>query len=175
MAKENRLWGAERIRGELLKLGLRVCKRTVQKYMRGVRIQPLSIVDNSFTPSLLDNSSRPGLWYPLNFPCFEYHRVRIRMTHHVFVLLLLCVLLISVARLCFLCWPHHGPVRLTAAKGSRLPRRLQPRSPDDCPACRLVSTPSSSAGQAPAPVGPWSEVKSRRGAAFPHRHPRLRL
>ena len=37
MAKDNRLWGAERIRGELLKLGLRVCKRTVQKYMRGVR------------------------------------------------------------------------------------------------------------------------------------------
>ena len=37
MATNNRLWGAERIRGELLKLGLRVCKRTVQKYMRGVR------------------------------------------------------------------------------------------------------------------------------------------
>jgi hypothetical protein len=37
VARENRLWGAERIRGELLKLGLRVCKRTVQKYMRGVR------------------------------------------------------------------------------------------------------------------------------------------
>ena len=37
MAKDNRLWGAERIRGELLKLGLRVCKRTIQKYMRKVR------------------------------------------------------------------------------------------------------------------------------------------
>jgi len=37
MAKENRLWGAERIRGELLKLGMRVCKRTIQKYMRNVR------------------------------------------------------------------------------------------------------------------------------------------
>jgi putative transposase len=37
MATENRLWGAERIRGELLKLGLHVCKRTIQKYMRGVR------------------------------------------------------------------------------------------------------------------------------------------
>ena len=31
MARENRLWGAERIRGELAKLGLRVSKRTVQK------------------------------------------------------------------------------------------------------------------------------------------------
>jgi hypothetical protein len=37
MAVQNRLWGAERIRGELLKLGIRVCKRTIQKYMRGVR------------------------------------------------------------------------------------------------------------------------------------------
>ena len=35
MARENRLWGAERIRGELLKLGTRVAKRTVQRYMRG--------------------------------------------------------------------------------------------------------------------------------------------
>jgi len=39
MATENRLWGAERIRGELLKLGIRVCKRTIQKYMRTVRTQ----------------------------------------------------------------------------------------------------------------------------------------
>ena len=37
MASNNRLWGAERIRGELLKLGLRVCTRTIQKYMRHVR------------------------------------------------------------------------------------------------------------------------------------------
>ena len=37
MARENPLWGAERIRGELLKLGIRVCKRTIQKYMRTVR------------------------------------------------------------------------------------------------------------------------------------------
>jgi putative transposase len=37
MAKENRLWGAERIRGELLKLGVRVSKRTIQKYMPKVR------------------------------------------------------------------------------------------------------------------------------------------
>jgi putative transposase len=37
MAANNRLWGAERIRGELLKLDIRVCKRTIQKYMRPVR------------------------------------------------------------------------------------------------------------------------------------------
>src|SRR5215468_1224647 len=40
MATDNRLWGAERIRGELLKLGIRVCKRTIQKYMRTVRTKP---------------------------------------------------------------------------------------------------------------------------------------
>jgi hypothetical protein len=37
MARNNRLWGAERIRGELLKLDIHVCKRTIQKYMRQVR------------------------------------------------------------------------------------------------------------------------------------------
>ena len=37
IARDNRLWGAERIRGELLKLGIRVCKRTIQKYMRAAR------------------------------------------------------------------------------------------------------------------------------------------
>jgi len=37
LAAENRLWGAERIRGELHKLGIRVGKRTVQRYMRAAR------------------------------------------------------------------------------------------------------------------------------------------
>ena len=37
MAANNRLWGAERIRGELLKLEIRVSKRTIQKYMKHVR------------------------------------------------------------------------------------------------------------------------------------------
>jgi putative transposase len=37
MAAHNRLWGAERIHGELLKLDIRVSKRTIQKYMRQVR------------------------------------------------------------------------------------------------------------------------------------------
>ena len=34
MAADNQTWGAERIRGELLKLGIKVSKRTVQKYMK---------------------------------------------------------------------------------------------------------------------------------------------
>ena len=37
LAKENLSWGAERIRGELLKLKIKVSKSTIQKYMNQVR------------------------------------------------------------------------------------------------------------------------------------------
>lgn len=37
MARNNELWGAERIRGELLKLGIRRAKTTIQRYMRAMR------------------------------------------------------------------------------------------------------------------------------------------
>ena len=37
MAASNRLWGADRIRGELLKLGIPVAKRTIQRHMRQAR------------------------------------------------------------------------------------------------------------------------------------------
>jgi transposase InsO family protein len=36
-AAANPLWGAERIRGELVKLDIHVAKRTIQKYLRGAR------------------------------------------------------------------------------------------------------------------------------------------
>jgi len=36
MARNNRLWGAERIRGELLKFGIHLAKRTIPKYLRRV-------------------------------------------------------------------------------------------------------------------------------------------
>ena len=43
MAWENRLWGAERIRGELLKRGVTVAKHTIQTYITRVRpAQPTS-------------------------------------------------------------------------------------------------------------------------------------
>src|SRR5262249_1428973 len=35
MAAENRLWGAPRIHGELVKLGIAVSERTVSRYLRG--------------------------------------------------------------------------------------------------------------------------------------------
>ena len=37
MASPNCIWGSERIRGELLKLGFRVSKRTIQKYIQALR------------------------------------------------------------------------------------------------------------------------------------------
>src|SRR5689334_25400005 len=48
MALNNHLWGAERIRGELLKLGIRVSKRTIQKYMRSGRVKPCSQTWSTF-------------------------------------------------------------------------------------------------------------------------------
>jgi len=40
MAREDSLWGAKRIRGELMKLGIRVAKTTTQKYVRLTRPHP---------------------------------------------------------------------------------------------------------------------------------------
>jgi putative transposase len=48
IAFNNRLWGAERIRGELLKLGIRVSKRTIQKYMRRPCVRPSSQTWSTF-------------------------------------------------------------------------------------------------------------------------------
>jgi IS1 family transposase/transposase-like protein len=80
--------------------------------------------------------------------------------------LMLLLLLVSFLLLCALWWPHPGPIQSRAVTKMRtkLHRLLKPRTPDNCPACRLASPASSVVGQAPAPVRPWSEVKSRRGA-----------
>lgn len=41
LASDNRLWGAERLRGGLLKLGIQVSKRTIQKYLEQMpRLRP---------------------------------------------------------------------------------------------------------------------------------------
>jgi hypothetical protein len=41
MSRENRLWGTERIRGELLKLGIVVTNRSIRRYRwRGPRRSP---------------------------------------------------------------------------------------------------------------------------------------
>jgi transposase-like protein len=87
------------------------------------------------------------------------------MTLYVFLLLLIFFLIFSLVRLCNLCWPHHCPAHsAAAARHTLIQRLLKPRSPRDCPACRLSCTLSSGVGSAPLPVRPWREVKSRRGA-----------
>jgi putative transposase len=48
IALNNRLWGAERIRGELLKLGIHVSKRTIQTYMCQPRVRPSSQTWSTF-------------------------------------------------------------------------------------------------------------------------------
>jgi len=45
LIQENTLWGAERVRGELLKLGIPLSKRTIQKYIRLMR-KKLSFTQN---------------------------------------------------------------------------------------------------------------------------------
>ena len=88
------------------------------------------------------------------------------MAVHVCVFLLVSFLLLSLALLWRLCWLHHDPAQTRAAAKMRtmLHRLLKPRTPDDCPVCRLASPAPSGGEPAPAPVRPWSEVKSRRGA-----------
>ena len=87
------------------------------------------------------------------------------MAFHVFLFLLVFFLLLSLALLWRLSWFHLQPSYSQAAKRQTLVQRLlKPRSPVDCPACRLASTGSPGAEPLPAPVRPWREMKSRRGA-----------
>jgi hypothetical protein len=87
------------------------------------------------------------------------------MPVHVFVFLLVVCLLLSLALLWRLDWFPRRPFSSRGeAKRTSVQRLLKPRSPDDCPACRLSCTNSPVVGPAPAPVRPWCEVKSHRGA-----------
>jgi len=58
MAAANRLWGAERIRGELLKLDIRVAKSTIQKYLREAR--PSHQAGQSWATFLRNHAD--GIW-----------------------------------------------------------------------------------------------------------------
>jgi hypothetical protein len=80
----------------------------------------------------------------------------------VFVFLLVFFLILSLALLWHLSWLHHQPSHSQAGRRRTLVHRLlKPRTPLDCPLCRLCS---SDVRPASAPVRPWCEVKSRRGA-----------
>src|SRR5215472_13727663 len=87
------------------------------------------------------------------------------MALHVYVFLLVVCLLFSLALLGRFDWFPLRPSSFRGgAKQSRLPRLLKPRTPLDCPACHLSCAHSSIVRPTPAPVRPWCEVKSRRGA-----------
>jgi transposase-like protein len=87
------------------------------------------------------------------------------MTFHCFLLLLSFFFILCLAWLWHLDCSHHDlPHQAAKTAGSAVHRLLKPRSPRDCPACRLSHTLSSRGEPAPPPVRPWREVKSRRGA-----------
>jgi len=79
-----------------------------------------------------------------------------------YVFLLWFFLILCLVRLWHGDWPHHCSLRSRpGAVHALVQRLLKPRTPVDCPICRLSS---SSVRPASAPVRPWCEVKSRRGA-----------
>ncbi len=87
------------------------------------------------------------------------------MAFHGYLFLLVAFLILSLALLWSLSWLHLQPSHSRGgANRSTTQRLLKPRTPLDCPACRLTCTNSSVVGHAPTPVRPWCEVKSRRGA-----------
>jgi hypothetical protein len=57
IARDNPAWGSERIRGELLKLGITVSKRSVQQYRRRGPARPPSQTWRTFR-----ENHRPQLW-----------------------------------------------------------------------------------------------------------------
>jgi transposase-like protein/IS1 family transposase len=134
-----------------------------------IGVLPLSVVDNSdFSATRLTALMTPLILASQgSSPCFPFLTARMMMAFHVFVFAFLLVV-------CFLlCLARPGrrdwfPLRPCSsrrrAKRTTVQRLLKPRSPDDCLSCRLSCTNSSVVGLAPAPVRPWCEVKSRRGA-----------
>jgi putative transposase len=90
MAANNRLWGAERIRGELLKLNIRVSKRTIQKYMKQFR--PKQTHGQNWKTFLRNHAAEvSGVW-GLRFPagdgpplpsalCLLHHRAEVAQGH----------------------------------------------------------------------------------------------
>ena len=130
-------------------------------------VLPLTMVDNSsFPPTRLTIPLGPA--YPslyIGYPFSSIQAARILMAFHVFLFLLLFFLILSLARLWRLYLPHYcHPHSSAEMMRTTFQRLLKPRTPLDCPACRLTHTLSSDVGLAPRPVRPWCEVKSRRGA-----------
>jgi putative transposase len=58
MVRDNLLWGAERIRGELLKLDIKAAKRTIRKYMQAARS---TLPSGSSWPTILKSHGK-DIW-----------------------------------------------------------------------------------------------------------------
>jgi transposase-like protein len=84
------------------------------------------------------------------------------MGFHIFQFLLVVLLFLSLALLGRLFWPHlqHSHAQ-AGGRRALVHRLLKPRTPLDCPLCRLCSSDERPAS---APVRPWREMKSCRGA-----------
>ena len=76
------------------------------------------------------------------------------------------VLLIVGSLVCLVWFGHHHlhPPSHTAVITSRIQRLLKPRTPEDCPACRLMAAVPTHIPPTSPPIIPYSERKSRRGA-----------
>src|SRR5260370_42245559 len=86
------------------------------------------------------------------------------MAFQIDVFLLVFFLILSLAWLWRHGWLPRQPSHFkTGAVRTPLHRLLKPRTPLDCPACRLASTPSSGVRPARTPVRPSRAAKSRRG------------
>jgi hypothetical protein len=84
------------------------------------------------------------------------------MALHVVLFLVVFLLFLGLALLWRLSWPYLQLSRCQAGRRRALVHRLlKPRTPLDCPVCRLASPGVELAS---APIRPWGEVKSRRGA-----------
>jgi IS1 family transposase/transposase-like protein len=87
------------------------------------------------------------------------------MTFHSLLLLLSFFFILCLTWLWHLDGSVHGLPHLAAKAAQPLVHRLlKPRSPRDCPACRLSSPLSAVVEPTSLPVRPWREIKSQRGA-----------
>src|SRR6266567_3626718 len=87
------------------------------------------------------------------------------MAIQIVLFLLVFFLLLGLVLLWRLSWKHLVPAHSQAgAVRASIHLLLKPRTPLECPTCRLPCTHASIVGPAPTPVRPWREVKSRRGA-----------
>jgi hypothetical protein len=124
-------------------------------------------VDNSdFSPNRLTATiDSPYPYLSRSSPFLSFQAARIFMTFQIYVFLLVFFLILSLALLWRHCWlPRQPSPSKAGTVRTTVQRLLKPRTPLDCPSCRLASTPSPSVRSAPRLVRPWSEVKSRRGA-----------